>query len=402
MLIEKEPALEGSLKGKTVLITGAGGGIGFEAAKAFAYMGARIVIAEVDKNKGKQAEQFINDLFCGNITEFYEIDLADKLQIDKMSDYILSKYDCPYIVFNNATYTKMGSVDEVSSEFWDKSYAVNFRAPLILTQNFLPKMKEQNNGIIVFVSSSGASPYMGTYEVFKTAQVELSNTLAMELEGTNVYTYTIGPGLVKTETAMGAIEIVAAKMGMTTEEFYKMNDQHILDAESAGAGFALSTRKAALYNGQEIGSIQVLMDFNLMENDERQPDTAQLTESAYQELIMYFEKILQTYMEQYKGWKAMNIFEKQWVLRDFKKVMALSAEQACEKLKLLNNEIQSGNHNIIFEEKAFFEKLKEYWKHQLKLLQGYEKNPKKLEENTLVIEDWIMDIEKVLGYKSCY
>ena len=43
---------------------------------------------------------------------------------------------------------------------------------------------------------------MGAYEVFKTAQVELSNTLAMELEGTGVLTYTVGPGLVKTQTAM--------------------------------------------------------------------------------------------------------------------------------------------------------------------------------------------------------
>lgn len=396
MLIENVPALRSSLKGKTVLLTGAGGGIGFEAAKAFAYLGATTIIAEVDKNKGEQAEKNINDLFCDNITEFYEIDLGDKLQIDKMTDYVLRKYGCPDIIFNNATFTKMGSVDEVGSDLWDRSYQVNFRAPLILTQNFLPKMKEQNQGIIVFVSSSGASPYMGTYEVFKTAQVELCNTLAMELEGTNVYTYTIGPGLVKTETAMGAIEIVAAKMGMSTEDFYSMNKQHILDAESAGVGFALSTRNAAAYNGQEIGSIQVLMDFNLIANDEQQEFTATFSESAYKEIPRYFEKIVLTYMEQYKGWKAMNIFEKQWVLRDFKKVMALSAEQASEKLKLLNNEIQNGNNNILFEEVAFLERLKEYWKHQLKLLQGYEKNPKKLEENTLIIEEWIMDIEKVL------
>lgn len=396
MLIENVPALRSSLKGKTVLLTGAGGGIGFEAAKAFAYLGATTIIAEVDKNKGEQAEKNINDLFCDNITEFYEIDLGDKLQIDKMSDYVLRKYGCPDIILNNATFTKMGSVDEVGSDLWDRSYEVNFRAPLILTQNFLPKMKEQNQGIIVFVSSSGASPYMGTYEVFKTAQVELCNTLAMELEGTNVYTYTIGPGLVKTETAMGAIEIVAAKMGMSTEDFYSMNKQHILDAESAGVGFALSTRNAAVYNGQEIGSIQVLMDFNILANDEQQDFTARFSESAYKEIPRYFEKIVLTYMEQYKGWKAMNIFEKQWVLRDFKKVMALSAEQAGEKLKLLNNKIQNGNNNILFEEKAFLERLKEYWKHQLKLLQGYEKNPKKLEENTLIIEEWIMDIEKVL------
>ena len=81
----------------------------------------------------------------------------------------------------------MGAVDDVKIEFWDKSYAVNLKVPLLLSQKFLPLMKERKSGTIVFVSSSGASPYMGAYEVFKTVQVELSNTLAMELENSGVY-----------------------------------------------------------------------------------------------------------------------------------------------------------------------------------------------------------------------
>ncbi len=395
MLIEKELVFKNSLRGKTVLLTGAGGGIGFEAAKMFAHMGARIIIAEIDRIKGIQAEQYINKLYCEKLAKFYEIDLSDKLQINKISEYIFKNYGCPDIIFNNATITKIGAVDEVSSDFWDKSYAVNFRAPLIFTQKFLPKMKEQNNGIIVFVSSSGASPFMGAYEVFKTAQVELCNTLAMELEGTNVYTYTIGPGLVKTKTAMDAIKIVASKMGMSTEEFYNMNSTHILDVESAGVGFALSTKNANAYNGQEIGSIQVLMDFQLIGDDKKNTAMVSLNESASKEVLLYMGKIFSTFTEQYHGWKSMNIFEKQWVLRDFKKYMALSAEQALEKLKLLDNEVHNGNYQIIYDEKAFFEKLKEYWKHQLKLLQSYEKNKSKLEESTLFIKSWIVDIETI-------
>lgn len=396
MLIEKAVNLKNCLSGKTILLTGAGGGIGFEAALSFAYMGARTIIAEVDRNRGIQAEQDINNSFCEKLTEFYEIDLSSKSQINQMTDYILENYGCPDIIFNNATITKMGAIEDVNPDFWDESYAVNLRAPLMLTQKFLPIMKERNQGIIVFVSSSGASPYMGAYEVFKTAQVELCNTLVMELEGTNVYAYTIGPGLVKTKTAMDAIQIVASKMGISIEEFYNMNSHHILDVESAGVGFALSTKNAASYNGQEIGSIQVLMDFNLIENDEKHADKIILNEGKYKEISFYMEKIFLTFKEQYFGWKSMNIFEKQWVLRDFKKSMALSADQACDKLKLLNDEIQKGNYQVLYEEKVFFEKLKEYWKHQLKLLQGYEKNKNKLEENSKIIEEWILDTEKVL------
>ena len=101
-------------------------------------------------------------------------------------------------------------------------------------------MKTKNSGTIVFVSSSGAAPFMGAYEVFKTAQVELCNTLYGELENTNINVYSIGPGLVKTETAMREIEVVSSHLGMTTEEFYEMNERHILGVEEAGTGFALS------------------------------------------------------------------------------------------------------------------------------------------------------------------
>ena len=47
MLIEKERSLKNALNKKLVLLTGSGGGIGFEAAKAFAYMGAKVIIAEI-------------------------------------------------------------------------------------------------------------------------------------------------------------------------------------------------------------------------------------------------------------------------------------------------------------------------------------------------------------------
>ncbi len=396
MLIEKRSDLKNSLRGKTVLLTGAGGGIGFEAAKAFAYMGANVIIAEIEPIKGLEAEEYINNLYHEKLVEFYEIDLSDDGQLKHFTDYVLKTYGCPDIIFNNATITKIGAVEEVSMEFWNKSYGVNFRAPLYFTLKFLPKMKEKNVGTIVFVSSSGAAPYMGAYEVFKTAQVELSNTLAMELENTNIHTYTIGPGLVKTKTAMEAIEVVASKMGIAPEAFYQMNSTHIIDAESAGVGFALSALDAAVYNGQEIGSIQVLMDFGLLNNHKETSPQGNLQENERKDVSLQMEKILMTFQEQYQGWKAMNIFERQWVFRDFKKSMALSAEQALEKLKGIHREVQRGNYQIIGEEKGFFEKLKKYWEHQLKLLKGYEKSSKKLKENTIIINGWIEDIVKLL------
>jgi NAD(P)-dependent dehydrogenase (short-subunit alcohol dehydrogenase family) len=396
MLIEKRSDLQNRLTGKTVLLTGAGGGIGLEAAKAFAYLGAKVIIAEIDRKKGIEAEKVINEGYSEALAKFYEIDLSDEGQLTGFAEEVLNTCGCPDIVFNNATITAIGGVEEVSMAFWEKSYGVNFRAPLYFTQRFLPEMKRRNAGTIVFVSSSGAAPFMGAYEVFKTAQVELSNTLAMELEETDVHTYTIGPGLVKTKTAMEAIEVVASKMGIAPEAFYQMNSHHIIDAESAGVGFALSALDAGVYHGQEIGSIQVLMDYGLLDNHKETSPQEMLQNNEQKDVSLQTEKILTTFQEQYRGWKAMNIFERQWVFRDFKKSMALSAEQALEKLKGIHREVQRGNYQIIWEEKSFFEKLKKYWEHQLKLLKGYEKNSKKLKENTIIINGWIEDIVTLL------
>ena len=115
MLIEGKNEFLNCLKNKVVLITGAGGGIGFEAVKAFAYMGANVIIAEIDKNKGFFAEKSINDIFQNKLVEFYEIDISNETKINKMIEYIDKKYGCPDIVFNNAINIKIGALDEITT-----------------------------------------------------------------------------------------------------------------------------------------------------------------------------------------------------------------------------------------------------------------------------------------------
>lgn len=372
-----------TLHSKIVLITGAGGGIGFETAKCFATMGAKVIILEVNEEKGINAEKTINSMY-ENSAEFYKIDLADEESILKMKEYVLSKYGCPDIIFNNAAILHLGEIGKVSSNEWDNGYLVNFKAPVLLVSCFIDEMKRRNSGTFVFVSSSGAVAYMGAYEIFKTAQVELSNTLSMELENTNIYSYTISPGLVKTETAMKSIEVVAKNMNITLDEFYDMNKEHIISAEDAALGFALSVLKAEEYNGQELGSIQVL---NSIDNKNEEVGSCDF------ELL---SRVIKTYEEQYDGWKKRNVFERQWVLRDFKKTVGKSADDV---YKVMNN-MKENNGLLSSEEYSLLESLIVYWKHQYQLLQGFEKNKEKLEENSNIINGWIDDIEKCLGERK--
>lgn len=381
-----------ALLNKTVLITGAGGGIGLEAAKAFVAMGAKVFIVEVNKEKGTEAAEFINGQYP-NKAIFFNVDLADETAVKKLCDEIISKYGCPNILFNNAATVVTGEIGEVTVSDWDYSYAVNLKAPFLLTTLLLKPMKEKNNGCIVFVSSSGAAPYLGAYETFKTAQVEFSNTLSMELDGTHIFTYTIAPGLVRTATAEKSIKNVAASMGMTTDEFYMQNESHILNVIDAGRGFAVSVLKAGEYHGQEISSIQALNDFQgYTENTsaDYDKDTDCLSK------IELLDKITSAFFAQYDGWQSRNIFEKQWVLRDFKKSVGMSADAVQKEFIQIKERIEH-NEELTISIKLF-EKLLHYWEHQLKLLQGFEKDKERLAEYSQAIREWIFDIQTLLTF----
>lgn len=394
MLIEKSGFKRTTLDGKTVLITGAGGGIGYEAALTLVWLGAKVIIAEIDSKKGKASEREINEQTGSTLAEFYPIDLSDERQIETLVEYTKEKYGFVDVVFNNATMTPMGAVEDVSISVWDKSYAVNFRAPLLLTQKYLPEMKKRNQGTIVFVPSSGAAPYMGAYEVFKTAQVELCNTLTGELEDTNIYAFSIGPGLVKTDTAKKGIETVASLMGMSTNDFYAMNEAHMLSTEEAGTGFALSVLFAQKYSGQEIGSVQALLDAGIIQQKESGSKAA-ISEQDKARLAELVSKATATYIEQYNGWLKRNVFERQWVLRDFKKTVGYSAEQFKGRIDRIQSIVNGQALEELSEHKQDFEKLKEYYQRQYKLLQGFEKDPQKLKENSDIINGWVEEIEAI-------
>lgn len=384
------------LNNKTVLITGGGGGIGFEAARSLVWLGANVVIAEIDKNKGKQAEQLINNEFDTERAFFFHTDISCEKDIDRLGSFISKKFGALDVIINNATITPMGSIHKVGIKNWDNSYAVNLRSVILLIEKFIPDMIKRNSGIIVFVPSSGAAPYMGAYEVFKTAQVELCNTLAGELEGTNIITYSIGPGLVKTETALKGIETVANLMGITIEQFFQMNEKHLLSVESAGAGFAASVVLAHKYNGQEIGSIQALMDAQIIISENKENKTLELNEVEKVKLFDILSRIIKTYNEQYSGWLERNVFERQWVLRDFKKETGLSTEQMKDEMNSIFGTLQGDDWSCLHNYLQTIRKLQNYYKHQLNLLSKYEKNEQTLKENTKIINEWIDDLDVIM------
>jgi NAD(P)-dependent dehydrogenase (short-subunit alcohol dehydrogenase family) len=398
LIISQGSLAKGQLDNTVVLITGGGGGIGLEAARSLLWLGAKVVIAEIDKKKGLQAEKLLQKAFGSDKVCCFYTDISRENSIKRLYYNVIHKFGKVDAIINNATVAPTGAVHKVGIQTWDNSYKVNLRGPVLLTTYFLPDMLKRKSGCLVFVPSSGAAPYLGAYEIFKTSQVELCNTLAGELENSGVNVFSIGPGIVKTETADAAIHEIAHLYKKSVDEFYKMSEKMMLTVEQAGAGFAASIALADKYNGLEVSSFQALIDIGIHTEEDHIKEEIELSADQKSIIIEMFAFIKKTLEEQSEGWRSRPVFERQWVLRDFKKYTGFPPEYFIENNIHFEIKLQQNNLTKSEIKKLQLDKLHSYYLHQLVLLRDYEKNQNKLQEYTEAITSWISAIEEFNKY----
>jgi NAD(P)-dependent dehydrogenase (short-subunit alcohol dehydrogenase family) len=384
-----------TLAGETVVVTGAGGGIGYEAARALLWLGANVIIAEINPTNGGNAAEALGKEFDSQRVLFVRTDVGDEVSVQELYRQSIQHFGKVDAVINNATIAVLGQVKDVPIEQWDQSYRVNLRGPVLMARTFLPNMIIRHHGIFACVSSTGTA-FLGGYESFKAAQVHLANTLDAELEGSGVIAYTIGPGLVPTQTASIAVEQLAPQLGMTVKEFYELNKNIVLTPEEAGVGFAISLVFADRFKGMEISSIQALkaadINYGTLEGEKNGTRVAM---DKRQQAASLCEKVRLTLKEQSEGWKHRFIFERQWVIRDFRKTAGMSAEEWLSALEQLGRSLQ-GEGDLVLPELA---RLAGYYNHLAELAKGYEKDAAKLEENLKHVYGWrdeVTELEAIL------
>jgi NAD(P)-dependent dehydrogenase (short-subunit alcohol dehydrogenase family) len=384
-----------ALRGETVLVTGAGGGIGYEAARALLWLGADVVIAEIDEAKGARAAESLGAEFGTDRVLFVKTDVGDEASVEQLYAKCIRRFGKVDVVLNNATVAVLGKVVDVPIEAWDKSYGVNLRGPVLLAKAFLPDMLKRNHGVFVCVSSKGTA-FLGGYETFKAAQLHLGDTLDAELEGTGVLAFTIGPGLVPTETASNAVAELAPLMGMSVDGFFEMNKGAVISVEEAGAGFAASIVFAGKFHGQEISSIQALkaadINFGAAEVGE---GPAAINAKSREQAAALCERVRTTLQEQSEGWKHRPLFERQWVVRDFRKTTGMPVEEWLLALGSLEDDLRRGTSRPC----PPLQKLAAYYEHLAELAKGYEKDSAKLQENLRVVYGWrdeVADLAKMI------
>lgn len=373
-----------ALAGQTVIITGAGGGIGLEAVRAMLALGANVVIAEIDTQKGSQAFENLSDTFGIDRVVFFKTDVGDEDSVAELKKGCLDRFGKVDIVINNATIAPLGTVTDVPIETWDASYRVNLRGPVLMAKAFLPGMVARGQGTFICVSSTGTA-YLGAYETYKSAQVHLAETLDAELEGTGVNVLTIGPGFVPTETASQAAAKLAPHLGMTMEEFKSQNKGATLTAEEAGTGFALAALYADRFKGLEISSLQALKAADINYGTAEISDSGAILRADKREAALKLcKKVRKTLLEQSAGWRERSLFERQWMLRDFRKNAGMNVERWLDALECL--EIGLAGEDPV--EMPSLIDLARYYEHLAELAKGYEKDPEKLKENLDHINAW--------------
>jgi NAD(P)-dependent dehydrogenase (short-subunit alcohol dehydrogenase family) len=396
-----------SLAGQVAIVTGGGDGIGYEAARALLWLGASVTIAELDEVSGTSAVARLRAEMAEPPVLYIHTDVADERSVTDAVQQTVSRFGAVDIVINNATVATAGrSVTETAAVDWDRSYAVNLRGPVLLARACLPSMEARRHGVFVCVSSTGG-PYLGPYETMKAAQLTLAETLDAELDGSGVIAFTIGPGLVPTATAVAAVELVAPRLGLTLDQFYSMNRGALMTAEAAGAGFAAAVVLAERYAGQEISSMEALSDagITVTEAPALPPGVGRVAEvdggaptagpRASRAAFSLCESVRRTLSEQGAGWHERSFFERQWMVRDFRKRAGMPLESWIQALQRLSARLGATAEGTALTDAPPLLILAAYYAHTGDLARGYIKDPAVRDVQLALIGSWQAEVEKL-------
>ena len=196
------------LEGKIAIITGAGKGIGREAALAAAEEGATVAAVARTQSDLDKTVKMIEEK--GGSAVALSHDLTVGTQVQAMVDEVMERFGRIDILVNNAggypseVYKNIEhqaiKLWEWSEEQWDQIIKTNLRIPFLCMSKVLPIMIRQNSGKIVSVSSrmGRIASQMGAYAVAKGAIITMTKTAAIQTQEYGIQVNAVSPGIVDT------------------------------------------------------------------------------------------------------------------------------------------------------------------------------------------------------------
>lgn len=196
------------LEGKIAIVTGAGSGIGREAALAVAAEGATVICVARTQSKLDETVRMVEEK--GGKADSLSRDLTVPAQVQSMVDAVVEKYGRIDILVNNAggypaeIYESVGKqaikIWEWTEEQWDQIIKTNLKIPFLCINKVVPVMIKQGSGDIVSTSSrmGRIASQMGGYAVAKAGIVTLTKTTAIQTKEYGIKVNAIAPAIVDT------------------------------------------------------------------------------------------------------------------------------------------------------------------------------------------------------------
>jgi NAD(P)-dependent dehydrogenase (short-subunit alcohol dehydrogenase family) len=195
-----------TLNGKTVLVTGAGSGIGQATALACARRGARLVICDIDDSGLAATADEVRRLGCEVIAR--RVDVADRQAMQAFAEAVHAEVAAVDVLVNNAGVAIGGEFLHTPLADWDWIVSINVMGVVYGCHCFIPAMLAQRRGghVVNLASAAGyvASAQLAAYSTTKFAVVGLSEALRDELAPHGIGVTAICPGLINTSITRSA------------------------------------------------------------------------------------------------------------------------------------------------------------------------------------------------------
>lgn len=195
-------ALQGANSGKVALVTGAGQGIGAAISEALAKSGANLAILDLRKENLSQTQSVCEK--HGVKVLAFECDVTNAARVKSIFDEVEKAFGSIDIIVNNAgIFDQRPYIMSTFDSFW-RQIEVNFKAPLMLIHEALPRMRSRGSGCIINIASRSGTvdvPMTLGYVSSKAALIRATHTLQKEmaLDGLDpaIHLYALHPGGVR-------------------------------------------------------------------------------------------------------------------------------------------------------------------------------------------------------------
>jgi 3-hydroxybutyrate dehydrogenase len=255
-----------SLDGKVALITGAASGIGRAIAELYAREGARVAIADIDRQAAEATAAAINA--AGGRALGVAMDVTDERAVDEGTDAVVQAFGALDILISNAGVQIVNPIESFAFADWKKMLAIHLDGAFLTTRAALRHMYrndgsgKSSGGIVIYMGSAHsheASVLKAPYVTAKHGLLGLARTLAREGAPHNVRSHVICPGFVRTPLVEKQIPEQAKELGITEDEVIRnVMLRHTVDGvfttleDVAQTALFLATFPSAALTGQSV------------------------------------------------------------------------------------------------------------------------------------------------------